>query len=481
MIWDPMDVLGKEISRSPVEGWTVSVSTIEAVWPSVDRADLTKDVGFELDLTGVKESKTYYIKVRGYDRAGNWTADEDVPVFIYQYSPDQILPRWSLNHILMTGVKYPTTDEKVRFAAVAPASNFVDIGFEEDMLIREGSIQLVMHRDNVGAKVDKPVVLKLPTTSYVTVTGDLKPMVVLPFNTTDLKPASQYRFYSSTKTPPTDRANNPLQTPLDILFYTAMDPAQKAVFVSEDGKVSVSVPAGSLGSEPVGVAINDRPETVSVAGAASLPGLVDKATASMGRQSGGAFKKIFSIKELSVFDTKGTMRSAAYGGDVRMSFDITNDVAMDNGGISYMAGTSIRAKDLAIYELDQRTGVWNKMPDSQVSEQAGTVSVPLRHSGTYALGGSPNYDLSNAHAYPVPYRPGRDPNGISFTGLSSFGSIKIFTLDGRLVKTMGYDGVSSVDWNPVTSDGGDPVGSDVYLYVIENDQQRKVGKLMVIR
>jgi hypothetical protein len=182
-----------------------------------------------------------------------------------------------------------------------------------------------------------------------------------------------------------------------------------------------------------------------------------------------------------VFDTKGKMRSAAYGGDVRLSFDITKEAKVENG-TSYMKGTSIRTKDLAIYELDQRTGVWNKMPDSQVDELTGTVSVPLRHNGTYALGGSPNYDLSSAHAYPVPYRPGRDPNGIRFSGISNQGSIKIFTLDGQLVKSFTFDsGPGWVEWNPVTSDGGDPVGSDVYLYVIENDQQRKVGKLMVIR
>jgi hypothetical protein len=98
------------------------------------------------------------------------------------------------------------------------------------------------------------------------------------------------------------------------------------------------------------------------------------------------------------------------------------------------------------------------------------------------MGGSPNYDLSSAHAYPVPYRPARDPNGIRFSGISNQGSIKIFTLDGQLVKSFSFDnGPGWVEWTPVTSDGGDPVGSDVYLYVIENDQQRKVGKLMVIR
>jgi len=55
-------------------------------------------------------------------------------------------------------------------------------------------------------------------------------------------------------------------------------------------------------------------------------------------------------------------------------------------------------------------------------------------------------------------------------------------LDGQLIRTFNFDNAPAwVEWNPVISDGGDPVGSDVYLYVIENDQQRKVGKLMVIR
>ncbi|MBK8576640.1 MAG: T9SS type A sorting domain-containing protein [Elusimicrobia bacterium] len=477
--WEGRDDLGA-ISRSPVEGWTVLVHG-SLGWQRPDRRPDQKSVFPELQ--GVTEPKDFYLSVRAFDRAGNWTPDTHVPIFKYQYTPDQSAPRWNKSHISMTGVRYPATDEKIRFAAVAPVGNFIDVGFDEDMLIPRDSIKLILHRSSDGTTVDRKVDLTLPTTSYVAVTNDSPStsLVVLPFSATvNLQPASAYRFYSSTKPAPTDRANNPLDSSLDILFYTAMDPAKKAVFVSEDGKVSVDVPAYALGNDPVGMAINDRPEKVSVAGSPALPRLVDEATSAMGRQTGGAYKRLLSIKELTVFDTKGKMRSASFSGDVRLGFDVKDDLSSQNGE-SYIKGTSIRAKDLVLYELDERTGVWNKMADSWVDEGAGSVSAPLRHSGTYALGGSPNYDLSGAHPYPVPFRSSRDSHGITFTGLSSFGNIKILTLDGRLVKTLSFNGDSSVAWDPVESDSGDPVGSDVYLYFIENDKERVVGKLMVIR
>ena len=96
--------------------------------------------------------------------------------------------------------------------------------------------------------------------------------------------------------------------------------------------------------------------------------------------------------------------------------------------------------------------------------------------------GAPFLDLSNAHAFPVPYKASRDAAGITFTNLSSIATVKIFSLDGNLVKTMHDDtGAGFIRWNPVANDDGEPVGSDVYLFVIENDKQRKVGKIMVIR
>jgi hypothetical protein len=171
------------------------------------------------------------------------------------------------------------------------------------------------------------------------------------------------------------------------------------------------------------------------------------------------------------------MRTQAYEGGVELVFDYSKPIEKQ----TQAGGRPLKAQDLVIYELDEKTGVWSKMPNAQLDESRHVVSVPLRHNGTYGLGSTPNFDLTSAHPYPVPYRATRDVHGISFTGLSSYGTIKIYTLDGRLVKTIRFDGESSVAWDPVQSDSGETVGSDVYLYMIENDQQRIVGKLMVIR
>ena len=479
-VWGSNDPLGNDISRSPVLGWTTSVSTDSAVRPvrSTDPAQgfipFVQNPGISVDLHSVTvSSATVYYRVRAYDQAGNWTPDNDLPEFRYLYTPDQILPE--LAGVQLDGKLFPAIDKTVRYAAVTPQLEFVHVTFSEPMLIPSNSFQLTLLRGPDGTLMNRTVSLdSVPTNQATSADGKQ----ILPFTSSEtLEPGSLYRFKTSTSPVPTDRANNPLSAGLDLLFYTAMDPALPAIFSSEMDEVSVKVDAFALGNEQAGVAINDRPDKVSVAGSPSLSRLLGDANDALGRQTGGSFKKILLAKELTVFKTNGEMRTQAYGEGVQLVFDYSKPLEQH----AQTAGRPLKPKDLVIYELDERTGVWSKMPNARVDENLHVVSVPLRHNGTYGMGSEPNYDLSSAHPYPVPYRPAQHAHGISFTGLSSFGTIKIYTLDGRLVKTIRFDGESSVAWDPVQSDSGDTVASDVYLYTIENDQQRIVGKLMVIR
>ena len=96
---------------------------------------------------------------------------------------------------------------------------------------------------------------------------------------------------------------------------------------------------------------------------------------------------------------------------------------------------------------------------------------------------NPTDDLSDAYAYPVPYKPndGNDEEGITFTGLSMEAEIKIYTITGELVKKIIHESGFVEEWYPVENEKGEKVVSGVYIYYIENDKEHKSGKLMIIR
>ncbi len=94
---------------------------------------------------------------------------------------------------------------------------------------------------------------------------------------------------------------------------------------------------------------------------------------------------------------------------------------------------------------------------------------------------APATDLSGAYAFPVPFKPSLGHTRITFTNLSSEATIKIYTSGGVLIRTLletDQDGL--LRWDG-TDEDGQPAGSDLYLYVIENAQQTKVGKLLIVR
>jgi len=89
--------------------------------------------------------------------------------------------------------------------------------------------------------------------------------------------------------------------------------------------------------------------------------------------------------------------------------------------------------------------------------------------------------LSDAYAYPVPFIPSRGDTDITFTNISPLCTIKIYTLNGELVRTIEHtSGATSYSWD-VTNDRGDRLGSGVCLYLIKNNQSKKKGKLIIIR
>lgn len=89
------------------------------------------------------------------------------------------------------------------------------------------------------------------------------------------------------------------------------------------------------------------------------------------------------------------------------------------------------------------------------------------------------FDLSQAKAYPVPFKSNSGLPGITFAGLGPDTTIRIFSTDGRLVETIRTNG-PSVIW-PVTNRNQEKVASWVYFYRVENSGGHKEGKLVIIQ
>ena len=89
--------------------------------------------------------------------------------------------------------------------------------------------------------------------------------------------------------------------------------------------------------------------------------------------------------------------------------------------------------------------------------------------------------MSNIRVYPNPWRKDKhDGNPITFDQLTGQVTIKIFTVSGHLMRTLGpADG--KVTWD-LKTDGGDTAASGLYIFLITDNQGNTTkGKLAIIR
>ena len=73
-------------------------------------------------------------------------------------------------------------------------------------------------------------------------------------------------------------------------------------------------------------------------------------------------------------------------------------------------------------------------------------------------------------------------NNITFSFLPNEGSVKIYSSAGELVKTMNFSNPvdGKLTWD-VTNEQGEDLASDVYVYIVKSGDNKKSGKVMVIR
>ncbi len=104
----------------------------------------------------------------------------------------------------------------------------------------------------------------------------------------------------------------------------------------------------------------------------------------------------------------------------------------------------------------------------------GTATVDILAPGAMT-------DISNAYAYPVPWKSNMG-KPITFTNLASGAHIRVFTTNAQKVLDLYSSLGEPVNWN-VTNMSGERLASGVYYYIIDDSatSQTKKGKLVIIQ
>jgi fibronectin type 3 domain-containing protein len=111
--------------------------------------------------------------------------------------------------------------------------------------------------------------------------------------------------------------------------------------------------------------------------------------------------------------------------------------------------------------------------------------IGINHAGVESAASQPvnfqagNFSTQTMRAYPVPFRPGRGADAMTFDQAPAGGTITVYTMRGELIKTLTVE-TDKVVWD-VKTDGGDPVSSGVYIVVAKGNGGQKVFKIMVQR
>ncbi|MBA3065126.1 Ig-like domain-containing protein [bacterium] len=197
-------------------------------------------------------------------------------------------------------------------------------------------------------------------------------------------------------------------------------------------------------------------------------------------RNNGIYSYPVTTYEIVGYKSSGEKLTASFNKPVVIEMSYKDD---SNDGIVDDSNPPLFVKELAIYWLNEEHSLWVKLPSSEVKTENKIVSAEINHLSVYALMGSASYDLSKAHAFPVPYIASKMPKKITFTEIGNDYTIKIFTISGELVRKLNFDisqEAGQYVWD-VKNDKGQNVFSGVYVYLITNQQQKKTGKIMIIR
>ncbi len=274
-------------------------------------------------------------------------------------------------------------------------------------------------------------------------------------------------YYSSAVV---DINGEPVSGETTVYFSVIMDhAADNTVAALTDTRVRVRIPANAYDEDFFLTLSTDaaRPEIVAAnAKLASLPGSPE-------------FLNVVRVKP---YDASGNEVQPNTACVVTLPYpDASGDGVVDG------SPSRLKASNLAIWLRDESRALWVKQTGASLDTASRSLSLSVPHFSDYALLGLPDTDLSSTYAYPVPFRPnagdtaryGSWAGQITFTNLPAYGTLRIYTVTGVLVRTLDVS-PPSMKWDVRNSDG-DVVASGVYLWEITAGSSRKTGKLVVIK
>lgn len=277
--------------------------------------------------------------------------------------------------------------------------------------------------------------------------------------------SNNYTYKIELKTGITDTIGNHLAYS-KYTFTTIMNHKEANTLYSENNKVKIDLEPGTLPrdfyiemvSDPVG----DSSSSKKIKSANNKLYLDDDP---FSYPIDGLFV------EITAYDSSGEVITSEFKEPVQLTIRYEDD---DEDGIVDGTDPPLPEETLGMFRLDEKHKLWVKVYDSHVNSKSDKVVAETTHFSVFALRGSGITDLEDSYAFPVPYKPS-EHDGITFTNLSPICTIKIYTLEGELVKRIEHVGGEQETWEDVN------LASGVYLYLIQNDKDRRKGKLMVIR
>ncbi|MBI4249193.1 MAG: Ig-like domain-containing protein [Elusimicrobia bacterium] len=340
------------------------------------------------------------------------------------------------------------------------------------------SVEMKAIRDNTGKVLSSsvPIEITLATTG---VDAAVIPSTAL---------VKGYTYELRVSTGLMDLAGNNFIDEFITRFQTELDKSVENV-VSIGKKSFLRLPPDALEGDVAIVAntkVLEDPVTVEVTD-------ILTASSKLVDNTDGALKPIEPTTiELYLVDSKGVVddipfypsrlkKPAQEVGDLKPVIMVAGYDDEDQDGFVDGLFPKVKEKDLAVFALNPEDRRWIRILDTKVDPVENQVIAPIKGLGVYTMVSTLDTFLGNAHAYPVPFREALGHTHITFTDLSSRANIRIYTVTGKLVKTLyESDGDGELKWD-ARNEEGESVASGVYLFIMESATEKKLGKLIIIR